>query len=98
MKKRRERALHLFELTGRERTVNRLHVDKARQAIVQKRLPLMTKGLSRSGIELRPQRRDALSARPGQCGSMSSGKDSPRNVALREEAKAFALQNRCGAL
>ena len=24
--------------------------------------------------------------------------DLPRDVALREEAKAFALQNRCGAL
>ena len=36
MKKRRERALHLFQLTGRERAVNRLQVDKVRQGIVQK--------------------------------------------------------------
>ena len=36
MKKRRERALHLFQLTGRERAVNRLHLDKLRRKIVQK--------------------------------------------------------------
>src|SRR5947208_3537846 len=36
MRKRRERALHLFQLTGRERAVNRLHVDKLSQRIVQK--------------------------------------------------------------
>ena len=34
----------------------------------------------------------------GTCGSMSLRNDLPRDVALREEAKAFALQNRCGAL
>jgi hypothetical protein len=34
----------------------------------------------------------------GTCGSMPLRTDLPRDVALREEAKAFALQNRCGAL
>ena len=34
----------------------------------------------------------------GTCGSMSLRNDLSRDVALREEAKAFALQNRCGAL
>jgi hypothetical protein len=34
----------------------------------------------------------------GTCGSMSLRNDLPRDVALREEAKAFALQNGCGAL
>src|SRR5438270_13859626 len=41
MKKRRERALHLFQLTGRERTVNRRSVDKVRNAIVQKWIQTM---------------------------------------------------------
>src|SRR6266567_8706788 len=53
MKKRRERALHLFQLMGRERAVNRLHVDKVRQGIVQKMVqaPWWCSAKSRSETE-----------------------------------------------
>ena len=40
----------------------------------------------------------SASARPGHAEACPGRNDLPRDVALREEAKAFALQNRCGAL
>ena len=58
----------------------------------------MPKGLSR--VALNYGRNEGTRFRQIQDNAevYPSGKDSPRNVALREEAKAFALQNRCGAL
>src|SRR5207248_10984512 len=93
MKKRRERALHLFQLTGRESAVNRLHVDKVRQGIVQKmvRAPWWCAAKSRSetetGMTKRKRRRrfdKGVSTRPGLAAASPSSKDSPRDVALRE--------------
>src|SRR5207248_7313416 len=106
MKKRRERALHLFQLTGRESAVNRLHVDKVRQGIVQKMVrapwwcPAKSRSETETGMTKRKRRRrfdKGVSTRPGLAAASPSSKDSPRDVALREQAEAFALQDRRGA-
>src|SRR6266403_4449461 len=106
MMKRRERALHLFQLTGRARTVNRLHVDKVGQGIVQKRSQRSIAICLDRGFASRGGSTESCPA--NACSGKSSGRATfcgaarhfqlPRDVALREEAEAFALQNRCGAL
>ena len=92
---------------GRERTVNRLSVDKVRNAIVQKRSQRSTAICLDRGFASRGGSTESLAlpipaARENLVVGRRSAEprpfDSPRDVALREEAKAFALQNRCGAL
>src|SRR5439155_13556993 len=86
MKKRREQALHLFQLTGRERAVNRLHVDKVRQRIVQKKWSRRSGAAQRSS-DLKPRRNGEARMTNDQGMTKREWSDSGAGVESRRERR-----------